>query len=92
VEIAPTKAEVVAAAISAAEEAETLELKILHFKVVGVAVVGQVMLRCLPMAQQIQVAELRPVEASTHSLLQVVFRRDHHWEAVAQVIKTFHMV
>jgi len=59
---------------------------------VGVAVVGRVMLRCLPMAQQIQVAELRPVEASTHSLLQVVFRRDHHWEAVAQAIKTFHMV
>jgi hypothetical protein len=59
---------------------------------VGVAVVDQVMLRCLPMAQQIQVAELRPVEASTHSLLQAVFLRGHHWEAVARVIKTFHMV
>jgi hypothetical protein len=59
---------------------------------VGVAVVDQVMLRCSPMVQQIQVAELRPVEASTHSLLQAVFLRDHHWEAVARVIKTFHMV
>jgi hypothetical protein len=44
------------------------------------------------LAQQIQVAELRPVEASTHSLLQVVFLRSRHWEAVARVIKTFRMV
>jgi hypothetical protein len=44
------------------------------------------------MEQQTPAATLRPVEASTHSLLQAVFLRGHHWEAVARVIKTFHMV